>query len=109
MSQTIELKGTAAEICQRLEPGEKALKLLQPKLSPKEFLRLLDAERLCADGMRFAAYALPCRGAIWWGSLCVWSIYRPKPPEKMEAALSSVVAWVQEPDDERAEGRRRHD
>jgi hypothetical protein len=101
MSQTIELKGTAAEICQRFEPGEKARQLLEPKLSPTEFLKLLNAEQLCADGIRFAAYALPSRAAIWWGCLCVWSIYRPKPPEKIEAALSSVVAWVQEPDEER--------
>ena len=101
MSQSIELKGTAAEICQRFEPGEKARQLLQPKLSPTEFLKLLNADQLCADGIRFAAYALPSRAAIWWGCLCVWSIYRPKPPEKIEAALNSVVAWVQEPDEEK--------
>jgi len=101
MSATMELKVTAAEICERFETSEKARQLLQPKLAPKEFLRLLDADQLLADGIRFAAYALPSRAAIWWGCLCVWSIYRPKPTEKIAAAFNSVVAWVQEPDEEK--------
>jgi hypothetical protein len=101
MSQPMELKGTAAEICQRFEPSEKARKLLRPGLSPREFLRLVEADHLYLDGIRFSAYALPSRGAIWWGCLCLWSIYRPKPPEKIAAALNSVVAWVQEPDEEK--------
>jgi hypothetical protein len=100
MSPTLELKETAAEICKRFEPGEKARALLQPKSSPLEFLRLLESKQLYTDGIRFAAYALPCRGAIWWGCLCVWSIHRPAPPEKIAAALSRVVAWIQEPDEE---------
>jgi hypothetical protein len=99
-SRTTEFTGTVAEICQRFQAGEKARGLAEPKKSPIEYLRLLDSNQLFADGMRFAAYALPSRGAIWWGSLCVWSIYRPTPPEKIAAALNAVTAWVQEPDEQ---------
>jgi hypothetical protein len=96
----MEFNGTAAEICQRFEVSEKARGLVQPKISPIDYLRILDSSELFADGVRFAAYALPSRAAIWWGSLCAWSIYRPKPPEKIATTLNAVTAWVQEPDEQ---------
>jgi hypothetical protein len=99
----VELKGTAAEICRRFEPSEAARRLLTPTLSPKAYLKLLDAHHLFADGIRFVAYALPCREAVWWGCLCAWSVYRPKPPENVALALNALVVWVQEPTEE---GRR---
>jgi hypothetical protein len=100
VSRTIEFNGTSAEICQRFDASEKARGLVQPKISPNQYLRVLDLNQLFVDGVRFAAYGLPSREAIWWGSLCVWSVCRPNPPEEIAAALSCVVAWVQEPSDE---------
>jgi hypothetical protein len=100
MARLVEVKEQAAEICERFELGTEARKLLRPGLSAKEFLNLLDAHQLFADGIRFVAYAFPSREAIWWGSLCTWSIYRPKPPDKIASALNAVVAWVQEPSED---------
>ena len=100
MAKPVEVKEKAAEICERFELGAEARKLLRPGLSAKEFLKLLDAHQLFGDAIRFVAYALPSREAIWWGSLCAWSMYRPKPPDKIAPALNAVVAWVQEPSEE---------
>jgi hypothetical protein len=100
MSKAVEWTGTTAEICQRFEPGDAARQLLRPGLSPKDFVKLLDAHQLFVDGIRFVAYALPSREAIWWGCLCAWSVHRPKPAEKIATAFSAVVAWIQEPNEE---------
>src|SRR5262245_8141160 len=100
MAQVIELRELAADVCQRYEPSAEARALLQPGLTANDFLRTLDARHQFADGLRFAACALPSREAIWWGSLCVWSIYRPKPPDDVPLTLNAVVGWVQEPTEE---------
>src|SRR5262249_46156018 len=100
MSQTVALTGTTAKISQRFELSEDARRLLHAELEPEEFVKLLDAHQMFTDGIRFLAYALPKREAIWWGSLCGWPVYRPKPPVPIRGGVGAVVAWVQEPAEE---------
>jgi hypothetical protein len=100
MKKPFVIKDYPAAILQRYEPSEAVQQLLRPGFSSEEFLGLLDAHQLFADAIRFAAYALPTREAIWWGSLCIWTIYRPKPPEKVAAALNAVIGWIQDPKEE---------
>ncbi len=100
MGSIVPSKWDAAEVCNRAECSDEARRLLQAHLRPEEFLKRLDAQQLFADAIRFTAYALPAREAVWWGCLSAWSIYRPKPPAKIAAALDAVVAWIQQPGEE---------
>lgn len=89
----------AAEVADCTKLSEAATKLLGQH-NGADFLAALDGERLYADGIRFAAAALPKPHGLWWGCLCTWHAYRPTVPPKEHAALQAVVAWLQQPTDE---------
>lgn len=97
---------TALEVAARFEMSDAARALLRPEQSPSKFFSLLAAHELFPDAIRFAAYYLPKREAIWWGSLCLWHMLRPEangeaepvpPPE--QKALDAIVGWVREPNE----------
>jgi hypothetical protein len=90
----------AAEVCGQFEPSEAARALLDSKMPALTFFKTLCEHELFADALRFAAYALPRRDAIWWGSLCIWQVQRPRPKPDVEAALQAVVKWVRDPSEE---------
>jgi hypothetical protein len=103
MNMPFLIKDYPTTICQRYEPSETVRPFIRPGVSAEEFLKLLDAHQLFADALHFTAYGLPSREAIWWGSLCIWTIYRPKPREKekeVTAVFNAVIAWIQEPTEE---------
>jgi hypothetical protein len=87
---------TAAEICRRVELSPEAGALLSPTLSPQAFLALLAGARHFSDAVRFLAFALPPREAVWWA--CVTA--RGGEPASTDAdCLERVTAWVYEPDE----------
>lgn len=97
-AQQSEVK-LAAEVCQHLDLSEDARKLLFDEQTAPQFLALLIKNGLHQDALRFVAYDLPKRKAIWWGCLCLWETYRPSPPKDVDAALDAVVQWVQNPEE----------
>lgn len=90
----------AAEIAREIKLGGEARQLLNDRQTAAEYLALLDRERLYPDALRFAAYSLSKREAVWWGCLCLWQVYRPRPTVRQEEALKAALAWVQEPSEE---------
>lgn len=87
---------TAAEICRRVELSPEARALLSPALSPQAFLALLADARHFSDAVRFLAFALPPREAVWWA--CVTA--RGAGPAPSDAdCLERVTAWAYGPDE----------
>lgn len=95
----IEAK-TAAEVCARFELSEPAKKLPRDGLSPGAFLERLIAERHTHDAVRFLAYALPKREAVWWATRCARLAGGPVLPPEQQAALETTERWCAGPSEE---------
>src|SRR5581483_7205956 len=91
---------TAAEICAHFELGEQAKKLPQTGLSPAPFLEKLISERHFPDAIRFLAFALPKREAIWWAARCARSVAATGLPPEQQAALQIAERWCVAPSEE---------
>src|SRR5579863_4660383 len=91
---------TAAEVCARFELGEKAKALPQAGLSPAPFLEKLISERHFPDAIRFLAFALPKREAIWWATRCARSVAGTALPAEQQAALQIAERWCVAPTEE---------
>lgn len=99
----------AAEIAARFELGEDAQKLLSQDSAPKQYFDLLAEKQLFPDAVRFLAYALPKREAVYWACLCARRVTgpattdtTPEPPAKAKAsaALEAALRWVFHPTEE---------
>ncbi len=90
----------AAEICARFAPGDAARSLLKEDQSPRQYLDLLIEKGEFADAVRFLAYALPKREAVWWASLCARMASGANPPAPILAALHAAEAWATDPTEE---------
>jgi hypothetical protein len=89
---------SAAEICQRFEPGPAAAGLLASHLEPEAFLAELRAQALYDDAYLFLAHGLPRREAILWCLACVREACpAPSPPE--QSAIEAAEKWLAEPSD----------
>jgi hypothetical protein len=87
----------AAEICANLDLKGEAPKLLQPDLTPRQFLDVLLEKKLYKEAISFLAHALPKREAVWWACLCVRQAGGPGMAGKELAALKAAVGWVLDP------------
>jgi hypothetical protein len=92
---------TAAAVCERARLGEEARGLLGEGMTPRPYLDLLIERGLHTDAVRFLAYALPKREAVWWACLCAAEVLGPEPPAAAAAALEAARAWVIDPRDEK--------
>jgi hypothetical protein len=89
---------TAAEVTARVELSADARAFLLPDLSPQAYLALLVEHALIGDAIRFLAFALPVREAVWWAVVVAWNgIEKPRPLES--ACLERAAAWVYNPDE----------
>lgn len=86
----------ASEICQYAGLHRDALALLVKDQTPRQLLDVLVAAKRYPDAIRFLAFALPWREAVWWGSMCVRMI-GPQLGPRDEKALQTAVTWVMEP------------
>jgi hypothetical protein len=91
---------SAEEICRRAALSPTAMVLLSPALSPQAFLALLVQGRHFGDAVRFLAFSLPPREAVWWA--CVTARGNELAPPDADC-LGLAIAWAYEPD----EGKRR--
>ena len=91
---------TAQEICGRADLSAEARPFLLPDLSPQGFLSLLvDAENI-GDAIRFLAFALPIREAVWWAYVAAKTNLHA-PTELELQCLERAAAWVYAPDEAR--------
>jgi hypothetical protein len=88
---------TAGEICKLFELTEDGKKLLKENQTPKQFLDLLNEKNLFKDAMRFLAFALPKREAVWWGCQCVRFAFGKNLAGKYESAVQAAEKWVAGP------------
>jgi hypothetical protein len=91
---------TATEVAAECPLSDEAQKLLTHGQSPNTYLGALIQRGFYNDALRFSAYKLARREAVWWGALCLWERMRPRPNSAQEAALQAIVGWVQNPGDE---------
>jgi hypothetical protein len=91
---------TAAEICARVELSSEARAFLLPTLSPQGYLTLLTDAELVGDGIRFMAFAMPVREAIWWACVVAQTSIEQQTPLETRS-IESAAAWVYEPNEAR--------
>ena len=91
---------TAQEICSRAELSAEARPFLLPSLSPQSFLSLLVEAENIGDTIRFLAFALPIREAVWWAYV-VAKTNIPAPSELEMLCLERTASWAYEPDEQR--------
>ena len=90
----------ASIVCQQLELEEVAKQLLNPELTPSQYLQLLIEQKQFPDAIRFLAMALPHREAVWWACVSARASVTEKTKPQMIAALTAAEAWVYQPTEE---------
>ena len=84
---------SAAEIAARIDLSAEARAFLLPTLSPQGFLALLVEAQMMGDAIRFLAFALPAREAIWW-ACAVAHTTLPEQTELDRACIEHSASWV---------------
>ncbi|WP_145257910.1 DUF6931 family protein [Planctomycetes bacterium Pan216] len=75
-----------------------ALRLLTEEITAADYLRALVAYELYYDALRFVAFGLEKRQAVYWGCLCYGSLFGPRLlPDEEARALDAAMAWVRDP------------
>lgn len=77
-----------------ISPG--ATKLLEPGMVAGVYLKTLIQAQLFNDAIRFVAYALPNRYAVWWGVRCLETVSDALKPNEIEA-LDATRSWAIHP------------
>ena len=73
--------------------------LLAPDDKPRAYLDRLLAEGHMADVVRFLAYVLPKREAVWWAWVCARKAAGSSPAPDVKAVLECVERWIVQPTD----------
>lgn len=89
----------ASDILARCEPTEEGMKLAQPGMTPARFVEAAIAAGQYPDAIRFLAFALPIREAVWWACLAVRDSLAGEQVAKEGPVLEAVEAWVYKPVD----------
>ena len=90
---------TAKEVCEHFQLGKEARPLLRDGLTPAQFLQTLLDKQQFPDAVRFVAYALPKREAVWWACLCARQVLGTAPPVQ-SVALKAAEKWVADPNED---------
>jgi hypothetical protein len=77
-----------------------ALELLDPARGPREFLAALDGAEHHVDALKFLAYLLPPREAVWWAWMCARRQAGEDASPEVLQALRATEQWVSQPTDE---------
>lgn len=93
---------TAKEVAAQFELAPEAKALLKTQTPPQFLAALLDYGH-DVDALRFLAYAIPRRHAVYWAWLCVKALQPKEAPEAAVQALEAAHQWVLDP----AEPKRR--
>ena len=88
------------QICSVAELGDEARALQQEDQPPQEYLNLLVEKGHLQDAVRFLAYALPKREAVWWAWVCARRAAGAEPAPNIKASLDATESWVAQPTDE---------
>ena len=106
LQKLISMKKINAKTAQELTThydaiADDAFDLLNPDLTPEEYLNTLMGKEYFADSIVFLAHALPKREAIWWACLCSKAVTNKNTKADDLASLTMAEKWVYEPDDKK--------
>jgi Family of unknown function (DUF6931) len=90
---------TVLEVCQAAELEDDALALLGNGEQPRAFAEALIAAGNHVAAVKFLAYALDKRPAVWWAWVCARRAHGEGPPPVIQAALDATKAWMADPSD----------
>jgi hypothetical protein len=74
--------------------GDEAKKFLADDPAPRPFFDALVRQGQFLEALKFLAFALPKREAVWWACACARLAYGPKPPPPAAAALTAAEGWA---------------
>lgn len=89
----------AIEVCRYFSLSADGKKLLQPELSPEQFVGMLAEQKLYPDAVQLLGHYLPKRQAVWWALACVKQSLTESPPP-VEAAMKATERWIADPSDD---------
>jgi len=87
---------TAKEVAAQFELAPEAKGLLNSQTPPQFLAALLDYGH-DRDALRFLAYALPKRYAVYWAYLCVKAMQPKEVPPLAAKALEAAHKWILDP------------
>ncbi len=92
---------TALEVAEHCPLSEDARALLAPELAAASYEALLISQEKYADAIRFTAFNLSKREAVWWGAMCLWEGSRPEQGNALSLPVATVfetlLAWLKDP------------
>jgi hypothetical protein len=88
---------TASQVAAHVALTDGAKPILNPAMTPAEFLDALLAAGLHADAVHFLAHGMPRREAVWWACVCVRASMEPAPPPTAPAAIAAAETWCRDP------------
>src|SRR5579862_7599270 len=91
---------TPADVATAAQVGDEAHALLHPDQTARDFVTALLGASLFPDAVRFIAYALPRREAVWWALLCAREAAGETPSHELTASLEATETWVRHPGDD---------
>jgi hypothetical protein len=91
----------AADIARSAKLSAEAEALLARATTPAAYLGALIEAGLETDALRFLAFALPKREAVWWACLAARDALAADNRPEVAACLEAVEAWVYRPDEEK--------
>ncbi|CAM3822682.1 hypothetical protein PAHA111176_22070 [Parendozoicomonas haliclonae] len=101
MSKLIKLNANrATQVIGRYELDEDLEHLLQPDMTPGDFIRVLIEQKQYLECVRFLAHALPKREGIWWACLATRFTHTPDTEALRQQTLKVTESWVRNPTEE---------
>jgi hypothetical protein len=90
----------ASDVCGTYDLNEEAAAQLQDGMTPRAFFEALVAQELFPEAIRFLAYALPKREAVFWAILCAEQSLGGSPIDTDVRALHAARDWTGDPTEE---------
>ena len=94
---------TAKEVAAQFDLAPEAKALLNTQTPPQYLAALLDYGH-DREALRFLAYAIPKRHAVYWAWLCVSASTPKDAPEPARQALEAAHKWVIDPSEANRRG-----
>jgi hypothetical protein len=99
-STTLRSGKTLVEVIEASELSDEALALLGDDQTPEEYVGALVEHGHYPDAVRFLAFALPNREAVWWAWVSARRVVGDDPAPEIREVLEATEAWIKDPTDQ---------
>lgn len=90
---------TALDVCRAAELDPEVIARLGDGGEPRAFVEGLVNGGHHVAAVRFLAYALDRRPAVWWAWVCARRTHGETPPPEIQASLKATETWIANPND----------